>query len=300
MTTSLSSPDVSPLVRREDGHVNAHSSHPSGSPSTPLALVCLVTLILTLAVPGEAVKRATESVNSGGIPSQSASYRAHDTIAQCPIGPVGEGGGLRIYDGFWLSLPGINVPVEGVVFAVLSESGAPLIRWTMDSSGDVCGMNVYRAANEDGPFVLVNESPLPAESPGSFEDTTAWPQTTFWYEVRALSPDGEEDVLAGSPAWVTTEGTLALTLNPLRPNPTSGPTSISFDIPDHAGLVHLIIYNVRGQVVRTVVQGPLVRGRHERSWNGRDDSGRRVASGIYFARLAVDGRSSDQKVMVLR
>jgi len=265
-----------------------------------VVLVCLAAMVLAFASPALAIKRGTESVNCGGAASQSASYKAHDTIAQCPIGPVGEGGGMRIYDGFWLSLPSINVPVEGAVFAVLSDAGAPLVRWTMGSLGGIAGVNIYRATNEEGPFELVNDSPLAAESPGSFEDTTAWPQTTFWYEVRALFTSGEEDVVAGSPARVTTEGRLALALHPLRPNPTSGSTSIRFDIPDHSGPAHLIIYNVRGQVVRTIVDGPVDRGRHEQNWDGADDHGRQVASGVYFARLAVDGRSSDQKVMVLR
>ena len=99
---------------------------------------------------------------------------------------------------------------------------------------------------------------------------------------------------------MTTGGRLALTLYPLRPNPTSGSTTVCFDIPDHSGTVHLIIYNVRGQRVRALEDGPVERGRHERSWDGMDDTGRPVTSGVYFARLLVDGRSSDQKVMVLR
>jgi hypothetical protein len=265
-----------------------------------VVLVCMTAMVLAVASPALAIKRGTESLNCGGAPAVSASYKAHDTVAQCPIGPVGEGGGLRIYDGFWLSLPNINVPVEGAVFAVLSEEGAPLIRWTIGSLGAVAGINVYRSTSEEGPFERINDAPLAAESPGSFEDTTAWPQTTFWYEVRALSADGDEEAVAGSPVQVTTEGRLALALYPLRPNPTSGSTTISFDIPNHAGSVRLFIYNVRGQLVRTVVDGAVDRGRHERSWDGTDDHGQHVASGVYFARLEVDSRTSDQKVMVLR
>jgi hypothetical protein len=264
------------------------------------AVVVLVCAVLLVASPALAVKRAVESVNCGGAASTSASYKAHDTIAQCPIGPVGEGGGMRIYDGFWLCLPGINVPVEGAVIASLTDAGMPIIRWTVGSLGGINGFNVYRSTEEEGPFALVNEELITPDTPGSFEDESAWPQTTFWYEVRAVFPDGTEDVVAGSPARVTTEGRLSLALYPLRPNPTSGASSISFDIPDHSGGVRLVLYNVRGQIVRTVIDGHVERGRHERSWDGTDDRGQHVASGVYFARLMVDGRSSDQKVMVLR
>jgi hypothetical protein len=265
-----------------------------------VVLVCLTAALLALSSPALAVKRGTESVNCGGAASQSASYKAHDTIAQCPIGPVGTGGAKRIYDGFWLTLPSINVPVQGAVFAVLSDAGTPLVRWTIGSLVGLTGFNIYRATDEEGPFQLVNEAVLNPESPGSFEDTTTWPQTTFWYEVRAVFADGTEDIVYGSPAEIRTGGRLALTLYPLRPNPTSGSTSVSFDIPDHRGYVHLVIYNVRGQRVRTVVDGPVDRGRHERSWDGNDDRGQQVASGVYFARLLVDGNADDQKVMVLR
>ncbi len=270
--------------------MNGRANARKRSGSMLVALACLTTLLLALSSPALAVKRGTESVNCGGAASQSASYKAHDTIAQCPIGPVGEGGGLRIYDGFWLTLPNINVPVEGAVFAVLSDAGTPLVRWTVGSLGGMTGFNVYRAVAEEGPFALVTEAPLAPESPNSFEDTTTWPQTTFWYEVRAVFADGTEDVVAGSPARVTTEGTLALRLFPLRPNPTSGSASVSFDIPDHVGPAHLLIYNVRGQLVKTVVDGPVDRGRHERTWDGSDDRGVPVASGVYFARLQVDDR----------
>jgi hypothetical protein len=264
---------------------------------TLLVVVCVAALLIA---PAAAVKRAVESVNCGGTDSQSASYRAHDTIAQCPIGPVAAGGGIRAYDGFWLCLPNINVPVEGAVIAALAEDGSPVIRWTVGSLDGVDGFNVYRALEEEGPYELLNEPLLEADTPGSYIDATTWPQTTFWYEVRVVFPDGVEEAVAGSPVMIETKGTLALALYPFRPNPTSGETTVLFDIPDHTGTVHLDIYNVRGQHVSAMVDGPVDRGRHEVAWNGRDRGGKRVAAGVYFARLLVDGRSSDQKVMVLR
>ncbi|MEE8572147.1 MAG: FlgD immunoglobulin-like domain containing protein [Gemmatimonadota bacterium] len=265
-----------------------------------VVLACLAAALLALSSPALAVKRGTESVNCGGAASASASYKAHDTIGQCPIGPVGVGGGMRIYDGFWLTLPSINVPVQGAVFAVLSEAGTPLVRWTVGSLAGLTGFNVYRATAEDGPYELLNDQPLLAESPGSYEDTTAWPETTFWYEVHALFADGTEDIVYGSPAEIRTGGRLTLTLYPLRPNPTSGSTTISFDIPEHSGPVRLVIHNIRGQRIATVVDAPTERGRYERVWDGTDNSGHTVASGVYFARLEVDGQVDDQKVLILR
>jgi hypothetical protein len=262
------------------------------------ASCALAVLLLSPAV--SAVERAAESVNSGGLPATSVSYKAHDSVAQGAIGPLGQGATIRIYDGFWLGLPGINVPVEGAMSAALSDAGAAVLRWTVGSLADVTGFNVYRATEEDGPYARLNNALLAVQSPASFEDTTIWPETTFWYEVRALLVDGTEDVITGSPASVTTAGSLVLRLYPPRPNPGTGSRTFLLDIPDHAGPVRLAVYNVSGQCVRTVLDGAVERGRYECVWDGMDASGRAIATGVYFVRLEVDGRTDDQKIMVLR
>jgi hypothetical protein len=263
-------------------------------------LVSCALAVLLLAASAAAVQRAVESVNSGGLAATSASYRAHDSIGQHAIGPLGQGATLRIYDGFWLGLPGINVPVEGIVLASLTEEGTAIIRWTVGSLAEVVGFNVYRATDEHGEYVRTNDAPLPVASPGSYEDATVWPGTTFWYEVRALHADGAEEAVAGSPTSVTTPGVLTLALYPPRPNPGAGSRALQFDVPDHTGPMHLALYNIRGQRVRTLVDGPVDRGRQQCIWDGTDDSGAIVATGIYFARLEVDGRAKVEKVVVLR
>jgi hypothetical protein len=258
-----------------------------------LALVC---------APGasRAVIRAAEVVAGGGGAGQSASYKANDVIAQGPIGPAAEATGIRAYDGFYLVLPGINVPVEGAFFATLTESQTALLRWAVGSLMDIEGFNIYRSTSEDGPFERVNEAVLPANSPGSFEDASIWPQTTFWYELRALFSDGTEDTVGGSLATVTTGGRLVARLYPPTPNPCRGSTSFQLEIPDHVGPATLTIYNIRGQEVRKLVDGVIERGRRAVTWDGRDGRGRSVSSGVYLVRFEVDGKGKIQKTMVLR
>ncbi len=255
---------------------------------------------LSLAAPAGAVERAVESVNSGGLASTSASYRAHDSIGQHAVGPLGQGSTLRIYDGFWLGLPGINVPVEDAVLASLGDDGAAIIRWTVGSLAEIAGFNVYRATEEGGEYARLNANPLPVASPGSYLDATVWPGTTFWYEVRALHAGGSEETVAGSPASMTVPGVLVLALYPPRPNPSAGPRTIQFDVPDHVGPVHLALYNVRGQRVRTLVNGPVERGRRESVWDGTNDAGAAVSTGVYLVRLELDGRALTEKVLIIR
>jgi hypothetical protein len=264
-----------------------------------LGLTCIAALIL-VPTGGLAVQRGAEVLSSGGAPMASASYKAHDTIGQGPIGPMAEDTDLRLYDGFWLVLPSINVPVEGRVTAAFGESGCVTVRWTVGSVAEVTGFNVYRALSEDGPYELLNEEPLSPQSPGVYEDTTVWPETTFWYDVRIVLGDGTEDTLAGSPAFVRTEGRLTLALYPARPNPFRGATTLRFDVPSHTGDARLALYNVRGQLVRTVPAAELSRGRHDWRWDGTDGSGAAVSSGVYFVRLEVGGLGETGKILLIR
>ncbi|MCK9995467.1 MAG: S8 family serine peptidase [Candidatus Krumholzibacteria bacterium] len=91
----------------------------------------------------------------------------------------------------------------------------------------------------------------------------------------------------------------AVTFIGAAPNPFNPATSLKFSLPVGAD-VKLTIYDVSGRRVRSLVTGRLKAGHHEASWNGRDDAGRNVASGTYFARLTVGGLSSVKSVTLIR
>lgn len=84
------------------------------------------------------------------------------------------------------------------------------------------------------------------------------------------------------------------------PNPFNPFTTIRFYV-EQSGQVDLTIFNVLGQKVRRLRNGNLQAGQHQVIWNGHDDSGRQVASGIYFYRLVQkDGRAVTRKMILLR
>jgi flagellar hook assembly protein FlgD len=70
------------------------------------------------------------------------------------------------------------------------------------------------------------------------------------------------------------------------PNPAgNGRTSIAYGVPESAGpAVHttLRFFDVRGRAVRTLVDTVVPPGRYQVTWDGKDDSGARVGSGVYF------------------
>ena len=86
------------------------------------------------------------------------------------------------------------------------------------------------------------------------------------------------------------------------PNPFNANTVISFDLPSDLAVetARLDIYNLQGQLLRTLVERPAGAGRHLKVWDGRDRNGRQVTSGTYLYRLQVAGRSATKKMLLLR
>ena len=100
---------------------------------------------------------------------------------------------------------------------------------------------------------------------------------------RALSNGLSATVTGPAAKSVAALQTFALYAN--YPNPFNAETQMTYALPV-AGAVELAIYNVRGQRVRTLVQGVQAAGRYQIVWDGRNDTGAGLASGVYLSRLA--------------
>jgi hypothetical protein len=84
-----------------------------------------------------------------------------------------------------------------------------------------------------------------------------------------------------------------------RPTVTGDFTQLAFKLPDAAS-VRCRVFDVRGRRVREIADGIFGAGLHEFTWDTRDDSARRVRSGVYLVQLQVNGSSSTRKVIVTR
>ena len=83
------------------------------------------------------------------------------------------------------------------------------------------------------------------------------------------------------------------------PNPFNTSTTINFSIPGPAA-VDLAIFNLAGQKVSTLVSGELNSGAHAVSWDGRDDAGRSLASGVYLYRLDAGELRQHRKLLLIK
>lgn len=83
------------------------------------------------------------------------------------------------------------------------------------------------------------------------------------------------------------------------PNPFNPSTTISFTAKD-PGHARLAIYNLKGQLVRSLLNSEVSGGKHSLVWDGRDDHGNATASGIYLYKLELNGATCSKKMLMLK
>ena len=154
------------------------------------------------------------------------------------------------------------------------------------------------------------------QRPWSIADTSvANMSIIFWALGAALS--GRHERLPPGVAWIgegDEDGDVVATLggngppqntlsrvrlDPIRPNPVRRQGSVRFAV-DAAAPVSLAIFDVSGRKVRALVSGAMTAGEHEASWDGRDDGGNEVTSGIYFLRLRVGAATRTSRMVYVR
>jgi len=130
--------------------------------------------------------------------------------------------------------------------------------------------------------------------------------------VGDFDRDEKEDLLIDFPEehllWLYQSGSavgaepglpIALALSPSYPNPMFRLSRVQYSMPS-AGPASLILFDVLGREIRTLVDGQMPAGRHEAIWDGRDAHGREVPAGTYFYQLNAAGQHQTQRIVRLR
>ena len=195
------------------------------------------------------------------------------------------------------SVDNIIPPAPTGLAVAYNSPGGTNISWDGSDEPDVVLYRIYRDIElsfDPGPEDLVHETP-----------DTFWVDTVedgylYYYRVSAVDDAGNE---GGRAATETTTGAngqpSATVLHQNIPNPFNPTTLIRFELPESAR-VRLLVFDVQGRLVRTLVDGELQPGGQEIAWNGRDDDGRNVASGVYFYRLETPQTLVSRKMVLLR
>lgn len=111
-----------------------------------------------------------------------------------------------------------------------------------------------------------------------------------WFGVF---PSGVAQEPGPAPAVLRTEFQVG------RPNPSQGATTFNYQLAKDAQ-VSLKIYNLAGQLVRTLVEGAMPAGVHETVWDGKADGGKRASAGVYLVRFEAGSYTATKKAVVVR
>jgi hypothetical protein len=109
-------------------------------------------------------------------------------------------------------------------------------------------------------------------------------------EIRALRTDAT--AAPGTPA-------VATRLEGAAPNPFNPRTDVRFTLA-RAGHVRLTVHDARGRLVAELQDATMPAGNHAIAWDGTDRTGRRLGSGLYFARLVSDGEVDTSKLVLVK
>jgi YVTN family beta-propeller protein len=183
-------------------------------------------------------------------------------------------------------------------FDVTMEDGSAVLRWETSFEAGMQGYDVVRSERETGRYDAVTKDMVRASgstSGGSYEyrDESIGANRTYWYKLREVADNGLGAEYG--PYSVTYRVTNQLDQN--VPNPFNPTTVIKYAIAsDNA--VNLTIYDVAGRKVRTLVNERQRADAYRVTWDGSNDTGQKVASGVYFYKL-VAGKFTQTKKMVL-
>jgi hypothetical protein len=190
---------------------------------------------------------------------------------------------------YLLELTGpVPVRVSGLAAVVVGREVE--VRWSTSLEVAHDGFQVYRSRAIDGPWVRLNDELVRGHGEYAFVDDAVEGDHVYFYRLGAVDLSGAETyygpVTVTTPVW----NRWATRLEGAQPNPFRRSTDLLFSLA-RPGRVELTIHDVTGRRVADLSQAQLSPGEHTVSWNGRDENGRELPAGVYFARL----RSGDQE-----
>ncbi len=191
--------------------------------------------------------------------------------------------------------PGLVATTFSGFVAGQTEQGVEL-SWEVESDDVILGFDVIRRElNEPLGISIVAGEFLPAET-RTFIDRDVQPGSTYEYTVVAVTKgDGR---VHSCPVQVRVS-VKELSLGQNQPNPFNPNTQIPFYLPT-VSEIELGVFSVEGQLIRTLFTGTKPAGSHNVEWDGRDEDGGDVASGVYFCRLAAGKRTITRKMVLLK
>jgi hypothetical protein len=205
----------------------------------------------------------------------------------------------------WPSSPDSGYSVDNLApptpapFTGQYASGTATLHWAVNAAADLAEYRLFRGSSAD--FVPGPGNLVVAQPDTGYVDAAG---AVFYYKLCAVDVHGNVSGFS----TLLPSGTVevagpalprAVFLAPPAPNPARGATTLRFGLP-RAARVELALYDQQGRRVRSLLGGMQPAGERTIAWDGRDESGRALPAGLYFVRLAAEGRTLVSRLAVIR
>ncbi|MDP8232801.1 MAG: T9SS type A sorting domain-containing protein, partial [Candidatus Zophobacter franzmannii] len=210
---------------------------------------------------------------------------------------------------------GSVLPVELSLFtSVVTDANNVNLTWVTETEDGVSGYYIYRSATSEwidsgiaSPMIITPSSVQSTQKTYSFTDTEAINGYLYYYWLECVDNDGQTHLFGPVIADLDSNNTdgpptvpVVAGLNSIYPNPFNPETRISFNVTE-PGLVKISVYDIRGRLVRDLVNRNYSEARtYYEPWNGKDTNGKSVAGGVYFIKMNSNGYKGVKKAVLLK
>jgi len=208
-----------------------------------------------------------------------------------------------------------SLPVALSSFIAIRDGDIITLLWKTESEVDNLGFNIYRSDAKDGKYVKVNAELIVGDGTSatphdySFTDEIVETGKIYYYYIEDVDFSGEVnkshiiEVIVGQKKkveFIPTETVLMQNY----PNPFNPETWLPYQLSKDAS-VTISIYDVNGQLVRQLNIGKQKAGTYTDKqkaayWDGKDECGQLVSSGLYFYRLQADEFHATKKMIIIK
>ena len=196
---------------------------------------------------------------------------------------------LNIPDDMMMDLCEIGLYVDGVCKgAVVVDGPFEQVSAYVDSPDELSGDDVeFVFCYEEGKRAG-NELRAMNLNPGRLQPQYGIAGASYpYFEIKITQDDMEKTV---PPEF---------SLRQNYPNPFNPSTTLSYWLPETAR-VRLDIYNLKGQLVKTLIDSEMAAGLHSVVWNGKDSNNQAVASGVYFYRISSPNNTQTKRMLLMK
>ncbi len=217
---------------------------------------------------------------------------------------------------FYVNNPEDAKPARTQNFNAVNQNRHPHLSWDISTEPDIFGYNIYRVLETPQGGNTITNVFFRTGTITSFTDNNfniymgGLDQATYW--VCALDNQGKESdetkhaVFLGLRSYPSehpggiqakqlagTEIPNQYSLKQNYPNPFNPTTTVRFDLPERSR-VTMVIYDVLGKTIKTLIQSTVEPGFHEIRWDGKDNNGNSVSTGMYIYRITAVSKESEK------